>query len=208
MTDQRQALWQYREAKRTGHLAISDPIINPDTGFPMLAIGYPIVVGGELVGVASANITMETLSEFLRERKASPNSITAIVNADGLVVAYPDPAQMARTAGGKLEVRKTADLADAQVVRALALRGQHGDNRFTFTAGSNDAEYIAVFSPVPAVFGKQWMIAVVAPVDDFVGGLRQDRREMLLVFAALVAAMFVAVTAASLALLRNYRPAP
>ena len=207
-TDQRQVLWQYREAKRTGHLAISDPVIDPDTGFPMLVIGYPIMVGGELAGVASANITMKALSEFLQERKASPNSITAIVDADGLVVAYPDTAQMARTSAGKLEVRKATDLADVQVVRALAQRGERNSGRFTFTAGPNDADYIAVFSPLPALSDKKWLIAVVAPVDDFLGGLRQDRWETVLVFAVLVVAMFVAVTAACLALLRRYQPAP
>ena len=194
-TDQRKALWQYREAKRTGRLAISEPIINPDTGFPMVALGYPITHNGEFAGVASANLTMETLSEFLQARKASPNSVTAIFSSDGVIVGYPDPAQMAKSTGGRLEVRKVGDLAEPQVVTAVQARGER--DRFTFRAGPANAEYIAVFAAVPAVFGKTWQIVVVAPVSDFVGKLRQDDTHRLALFAALVAAMFVIVAVAA-----------
>ena len=35
---------QYREAQRTHAVAITNPQINPDTGAPVIAIGYPIEV--------------------------------------------------------------------------------------------------------------------------------------------------------------------
>src|SRR3954451_10945428 len=61
----RKTLRQYVAAERTGDVAITDPVINPDTGYPVIAIGYPIRTAGAFGGVASAHITLDVLSKFL-----------------------------------------------------------------------------------------------------------------------------------------------
>ena len=46
----------YQIAKTTRTLAVTEPSINPDTGFPIVSLRVPIFHGVDLVGCASANI--------------------------------------------------------------------------------------------------------------------------------------------------------
>ncbi len=59
----------YQTAKTTRTLAVTEPAINPDTGFPILSLRVPIFHGVDFIGCASANITMDVLSRFLDEHR-------------------------------------------------------------------------------------------------------------------------------------------
>src|SRR5713101_4336890 len=48
----------YKAAKSTGSLAVTEPSINPDTGYPVLSLGFPILRDDKFVGFAGANITL------------------------------------------------------------------------------------------------------------------------------------------------------
>jgi adenylate cyclase len=84
---------QYRMAKLNNELGITEPMINPDTGYPIISLGYPIRVDSRFVGVASANITLTAMSRFLDTHKVSPNSITVIAHRLGDVIAHPVEAE-------------------------------------------------------------------------------------------------------------------
>jgi len=170
---------QYREALRRHAVAVSDPQINPDTGAPVIAVGYPIERDGLVVGVVTAHITLGVLSEFLETHKASPHAVTVIANKLGTVIAYPDPAKTVRRSQGRLEVAKVQELDDPAVVAAVKERELSGRDRFTFTSGGE--EYAALFSSVPSSAGWQWEVIVVAPTDDFVGALRRTSELLILV---------------------------
>ena len=66
----------YQAAKTTRTLAVTEPSINPDTGFPILSLRVPIYPGVDFLGCASANITMDVLSRFLDKHRASAHSTT------------------------------------------------------------------------------------------------------------------------------------
>jgi len=172
---------QYREALSRHAVAVSDPQINPDTGAPVIAVGYPIERGGLVVGVVTAHITLGALSEFLEAHKASPHAVTVIANKLGTVIAYPDPAKTVRRSQGRLEVAKVQELDDPAVVAAVKERERSGRDRFTFTSGPDGTEYAALFSSVPSSVGWQWEVIVVAPTDDFVGALRRTSELLILV---------------------------
>ena len=80
---------QYQLARQSLALVVTDPFINPDTGHPVIGLGYPILVQDNFVGVASAHITFRGLSELLSKHKASPNSITVIADEHGRLLAPP-----------------------------------------------------------------------------------------------------------------------
>ena len=173
---------QYRGAHDRHAVAVSEPTINPDTGAPIIAVGYPIERDGLVVGVVTANITMGVLSEFLGSHRASPNAITVIANRLGTMIAHPVPAQVVRRQDGKLVVAKITELQDAQIVAAVAERTARGEDRFTFTAGGQ--EYVALFSALPGSATWDWEVGVVAPTDDFVGSLRRTSQALILVMLA------------------------
>ena len=110
---------------------MNDPIINPDTGYPVIPLAYPIRTGGEIVGVVSAHITMDVLAKFLALHKASPNSITVIADRSGNVIAHPVPAESVRRVDGKVQLAKLSELPEPQLVKAAALRGA-GQQSFHF----------------------------------------------------------------------------
>jgi adenylate cyclase len=174
---------QYRGAVARRAAAVSEPQINPDTGAPIIAVGYPIERDGLAVGVVSANITMGVLSEFLASHRASPNAVTVIANRLGTVIGHPVPGQAVRREPGRLAVAKISELQDAQIVAAVAERERRGEDRFTFNA-PDGREYAALFSPIPGSAAWDWEVAVVAPTDDFVGGLRRTSQLLILVMLA------------------------
>ncbi len=165
-------------------VAVSEPQVNPDTGAPIIGVGYPIERDGLVVGVASANLTMGMLSEFLSAHRASPNAITVIANRRGTMIAHPDTTRVVRREGGKLVVAKIDQLADAPVVAAAAERARRGEDRFTFTT-ADGTEYAALFSPIPGSAAWDWEIAVVAPTDDFVGALRRTSQLLILLMVGI-----------------------
>jgi class 3 adenylate cyclase len=175
---------QYRAAHARHAVAVSEPTINPDTGAPIIAVGYPIERDGLVVGIVTANITMGVLSHFLASHRASPNAITIIANRLGTMIAHPVAASVVRRDGSKLTVSKIGQLSDAQVVAAAAERERRGQDRFTFTAGPNGQEYAALFSAIPDSAAWDWEVAVVAPTDDFVGALRRTSQFLILVMLA------------------------
>jgi hypothetical protein len=177
-------LVHYRMARLNNALGVTDPSINPDTGYPIISLGYPIDVDGRFVGVASANITLTAMSRFLDSHRASPNSITVIAHRLGDVIAHPVEAEGVRHDGGRIELRTLTELDEPQVVDAVHWRAQHlGADHFTFE--SRGQEYIAAFSGFPADFGKDWEVLVVTPTDDFVSGLKETNRQLLWMMVAL-----------------------
>ena len=169
---------QYRMAKLNNELGITEPMINPDTGYPIISLGYPIRVDSRFVGVASANITLTAMSRFLDAHKVSPNSITVIAHRLGDVIAHPVEAEGLRHDGGQIRLTTLTQLDEPQVVEAVHRRAARlGRDRFTFE--SQGHEYIAAFSAFPVDFGKDWEVLVVTPTDDFVSGLKRTNRQLL-----------------------------
>jgi adenylate cyclase len=173
---------QYREARSRHAVAVSDPQINPDTGAPIIAVGYPIERDGLVVGVVTANITLGVLSQFVEAHKASPNAITVIAHKLGTIVAHPNPEKtVRRSSQGRLQVAMIHEIDDPQIVAAVHERERLGQDRFTFTAGPDGTEYAALFSSVPSSAAWHWEVLVVAPIDDFVGALKRTNRLLVLV---------------------------
>jgi adenylate cyclase len=177
----------YVAAKGTGALVVNDPIINPDTGYPVIPLAYPIRTGGEIVGVVSAHITMDVLAKFLALHKASPNSITVIADRSGNVIAHPVLAESVRRVDGKVQLAKLSELPEPQLVKAAALRAARDSNRFTFKAGPSGEEYAALFSPFPTDFAKPWEVLIVTPTDDYVGDLKKTNIKLIWMMLALAA---------------------
>ncbi len=177
----------YKVAKQTSQLAVADPSINPDTGYPVVSLAYPIGTGPAFGGIAAANITLDVLSRFLEEHRASPNSVTIIADMAGNVVAHPDKTKGVRRAGGKLELAKVSELPDFQVAEAVRQRASEESSRFVFTAGPDKVEYVALFSNFPAGFAKQWEVLIVTPTDDFIGDLKQTNRRLIWLVIGLTA---------------------
>ena len=63
--------------------------------------------------------------------------------------------------------------------RLCGERARREADRFTFEAGSDGNEYVALFSSIPGSIAWQWEVLVVAPTDDFVGALKRTNRLLI-----------------------------
>lgn len=176
----------YQAAKDARALIVEGPWPNPDTGYPVVTLRYPIIKDEAFIGCASANITLDVLARFLTSHRASPHSSTIIANpAKGTIIAYPDPKKIVRLENGRLELARLDTIADANVQEAHRLQGETNNDDFFFRSPQSGEEISASFARFPGSFGQPWESIVLTPTDDFVGTLKRTNRQMILLIAIL-----------------------
>jgi class 3 adenylate cyclase/ABC-type nitrate/sulfonate/bicarbonate transport system substrate-binding protein len=176
----------YQAAKTTRTLAVTEPSINPDTGFPILSLRVPIFHGVDFLGCASANITVDVLSLFLDKHRASAHSTTLIADRNsGKIIAFPDKQKGVRIEKGLIKIATLADIEDSNVLEAHRQHGLVGTDSFTFRSLANGEELIAAFASFPGGFGQPWQVITLTPIDDFIGTLKATNRLMMLVIIIL-----------------------
>lgn len=185
-------LAHYIAAKTTGRLAVVDPMINPDTGTPVLSVAWPIKAGGQFIGIVGANMTLTSLSTYLRDNRFSAHSITVIVDERGRVMAHPDPAATVHKVNGKAQLAQVTDLADHRIAEALAHEQPVPGVPFRFESTSGE-ELAVIAQPFPAELGRMWQVVIVAPTADFVGQLERTNRTVFAMIAAAIAIELVII---------------
>jgi adenylate cyclase len=168
----------FKDAVEKKDLVISNPYIYATTGLPGITVAMPFYANGQLAGVLAIDILLDSLSQYLKTRPVSAHSTSLIVDGDGFIVAHPDTQQaLKREASGGLTRVKLTELGDPLPALALAMRAEKKSNRFTFSHGGE--EQVALFSPFPPEFGKPWEVAIVAPLEDFVGEWKANNQKLL-----------------------------
>jgi class 3 adenylate cyclase/ABC-type nitrate/sulfonate/bicarbonate transport system substrate-binding protein len=178
----------YQAAKDSGSLVVTEPSINPDTGYPVISVRYPIVRNGEFIGVASANITLDILSRFLLSHRTSPHSTTIIADPiDGTIIADSDRQKGVRMVDGRLQVATLDNIADDDVREAYRRQNQTNQNDFLFRSPLTGAELSASFTRIAESFGRPWEVINLTPTEDFVGALEATNRRMVVIIVVLTA---------------------
>jgi class 3 adenylate cyclase/ABC-type nitrate/sulfonate/bicarbonate transport system substrate-binding protein len=178
----------YQAAKTTRTLAVTEPAINPDTGFPILSLRVPIFHGVDFIGCASVNITMDVLSRFLDEHRASVRSTTLIVDRNnGKIIVFPNMQKGVQVENGKLKIATLADIDDPDVREAYRQHAGADTDNVVFRSPANGEDLIAAFANFPDGFGQPWQVITVTPIDDFVGTLKATNRLIMVVIIILTA---------------------
>jgi class 3 adenylate cyclase/ABC-type nitrate/sulfonate/bicarbonate transport system substrate-binding protein len=184
-TDIRQ-LPGYQAAKITRTLSITEPSINPDTGFPIIFLRVPIFHGLDFLGCATASITVDVLSAFFDQHRASAHSTTLVIDRkNGKIIASPDRQKGVRIENGVLKIATLDDIDDLNVREAHRQHALLGTDSFAFQSPVNGANSIAAFANFPDGFGQPWQVITLAPIDDFVGTLKATNRLMMVVIIIL-----------------------
>jgi ABC-type nitrate/sulfonate/bicarbonate transport system substrate-binding protein len=185
----------YPAAKASGGLAVTDPEINTDTGFPIINMRVPVHHDGDFVGTAGVSITLNVLSAFLANHRASANSSTIIADpADGKIIAASDRKKGVRPVDGKLQVARLENIDDDDVREAYRLQTQTSRDDFVFASPRNGQEISASFLRFPESFGHPWEALVTTPTDDFIGSFKATNRQIILFIAALSAAELLLIS--------------
>jgi adenylate cyclase len=178
----------YAAAKESGKLVVTDPAINPDTGYPIIYARVPIVRDGVFIGCATANLTFDVLSRFLADHRASPHSKTIIADPnDGRIVAASERKIGVRMIDGHLQIARLANVGDEDVREAYLLQTQTKQDEFVFRSPRDGQELSASFARFPEAFGHPWQSIVLTTTDDFIGQLKATNRQIVIIIAALSA---------------------
>jgi len=178
----------YQTAKITRTLAVTEPAINPDTGFPILYLRVPIFHGVDFIGCATANITMDVLSRFLDKHRTSLHSTTLIADRNnGKIIAFPNMQKSVRVENDKVKIATLADIEDPDVREAYRQHASADTDNFVFRSPANGEDLIAAFANFPDGFGQPWQVITVTPIDDFVGTLKATNRLIMVVIIILTA---------------------
>jgi adenylate cyclase len=178
----------YQAAKESGTLVVTEPSINPDTGYPIISVRFPIVRNGEFIGCASANITLNILSRFLATHLTSAHSATIIANpTNGEIIAHSEMQKGVRAEGGQIEVARLDNVADDNARAAYRQQSQTNQDNFSFRSPLTGEEVSASFTRFPDSFGQPWEVINLTPTNDFVGALEASNQKMLFIIIGLTA---------------------
>ena len=176
----------YQTAKTTRTLAMTEPAINPDTGFPILYLRVPIFHGVDFIGCASVNITMDVLSRFLDEHRTSAHSTTLIADRNnGKIIAFPNEKKGVRVENGKLKIATLSNIDDPDVREASRQHAGADTDRLVFRSPASGEDLIVAFANFPDGFGQPWQVITLTPIDDFVGTLKATNRLIMVVIVIL-----------------------
>jgi class 3 adenylate cyclase len=184
----------YQAAKTTRTLAVTEPSINPDTGFPIISLRVPFFHGVDFLGCASANITIDVLSRFLEKHRTSARSTTLIADRNtGKIIAFPDKQKGVHIEKGVLAIATLDDIDDPDVREAHRQHALARNDSFVFQSPRNGEDLIAAFANFPDGFGQAWQVITVTPIDDFVGTLKATNRltMVIIIILTVIELMFI-----------------
>ena len=178
----------YAAARDSGSLFVTEPALNPDTGYPIISARVPITRDEEFLGCASVNITFDVLSQFLAAQRPSQNSLTLIADAiNGEIIASSDKAKGVRVLDGKLQIARLENIEDDDVREAYRLHVQTSRDEIVFRSPRDGRELSASFARFTESYGHPWQWVTVTPTDDFVGQLKATNQQIIAIIAVLTA---------------------
>jgi adenylate cyclase len=189
--DPRPRPW-YQDALSTRGLVWSDLLVYTSSRQPGITAAAPIILADRrVIGAAAANVATTQLSSFLAGLDLGRSGTALVVDEQERLIAHPDPARTVRVDGLKASLVKVDELGDPVISAAFAAHRAGSDTLVRFDMEGR--RYIGSFTRFPADFGKKWLLAIIVEEDDFVGTLKENNRELVLVGLGLLVAGMVGV---------------
>ncbi|WP_245651089.1 adenylate/guanylate cyclase domain-containing protein [Paramagnetospirillum marisnigri] len=193
--DHRTRDW-YKEVVAKRSLIWTDLVVFTSNRQAGIAAAYPIIAkDGRVIGATAANISTRQLSDFMSKLELGSGGIGMIVDEKDQLIAHPDASKVVRQDGLKLSLVKAAELNDIRVSDAFA--AYHATRAKFLRFNSGGMAYLGSFRELPDDFGKKWLLGVVVLEDDFVGTLKSNTRDIVLVGLALMVLGMVGMTVIS-----------
>ncbi len=146
---------------------------------------------GALAGAIGIDLELTELASFLQALEVSPSGSAFITSSDGVLIAAPfsgNGAQLASTNASGLElhsVESLTDYAGREALRLVQLAPEvAGHARSMFRIGATD--YLVDHEPLVLAGDRTWLVGTFAAEDDFLGAIRINERNNLLLAAGIL----------------------
>ena len=168
--DPRKREW-YTRARQLNSLGWTNTMIDASSGKPMITCSRPIYdPQSRLVGVAGANITIETINQKVISTQVGNNGYAFLIDGKGMVVAHPHMQISGRKWDGSFETGSLLESKNpelAAIAREM-VSGNTGVGRCRVDGGD---KFIA-YSPIQRT---GWSIGIAMPIDEIVAPVEATR---------------------------------
>ncbi len=158
---------------------------------PGITCAHPVYgPDGNFVGAVGIDFRLYELAEFLKSLKIGESGIAFIADSEGNVLAYPEKSDQK---GNNLRTPRspTRESFRSGAIKT-AIDSFIGSRQFRFTYDHAGSRYIASFRPFPEKFGRDWILGIIVPEDDFIGPIaRVHETTLLFSFWLLIIAGFL-----------------
>jgi adenylate cyclase len=170
----------YKAAMDQPNVSVTDAYIFSSLRTPGITVSRRVKGASE--AVVAADITLSQLSSFLRQQKVGESGIVFIYDDKGDLIAYPDVSETVKqsTKDGRVVLApvKVPELNQPALTETLKLAKEDTNTRLTFTVGGKD--YVASVSALEGSFGANKNVAIVVPINDFIGPIAEHRFRSLI----------------------------
>ncbi|MFM0091984.1 methyl-accepting chemotaxis protein [Paraburkholderia sediminicola] len=168
----------YKQAVAAGKQVITPPYVNVNTGKLVVAIAEPVIESGEVKGVVSGDLAMDSVQSNIRAIHPTPHSFGILIDDHGRIVAHPDPA---------FTLKPVSDLASGLNTDRLA--AMETDGRLSEVSVGGRSKLMRV----QAIPGTDWRLIIALDKPEATAGMRS------LLITSLVALLIIACIAAGVA---------
>jgi len=138
------------------------------TGHLSISVSSPVFNNiNELEGVINLTVRLDYLRRLIEQTTISDNGVLFIVTKSGKLVAYPHFTQYRNSSLADIHTLKNAPW----VAKSFDEFKKTGKTAFSFVY--DEKKYLATYKEVRQFASTDWMIAAVAPENDFVGEVLQ-----------------------------------
>lgn len=160
---------EYFKRSMQGEVVVSDPVISKTDGKLSVIISAPVYEGGdkdgEIIGVVFVVPDPEFLNDICAAISISEHSGCYLLGSTGTTIAHSDSA-IAQEQKNNIELSQTdSSLKGIAKIEQQMLKGETGYGTY-FGKG---AYTLQAYAPIDGTDG--WMVAVDAPVTDFLGSV-------------------------------------
>lgn len=179
----------------TKRVYISDPGLTRGTGKLGIIIAVPVIQNGTLTGIITGNVSLEHVTELVKDSKFKDTGFITILDNSGVILAHAQKPEL----NGKINVTKKnidpelktkVPEVDERLTRLfeMANSGNRISGKYTNFDG---VEHIGMFSPLPLAGGKTWITVVSAPENEVTAETNGLART--LIFVSLLCIIFAVI---------------
>ena len=170
----------YRNTVQAHALRITDPDVFAALGLVGFTVAAPFSKDGAVRGVVAIDITLDSFSQYLANRKVSRGSLSFILDSQGRVIAASDRSRTYANDEGRIELRHISALDKELPSAAYSARPREADrSNLLYSFALKNNEYVVSLSSLPEDIGRRWQLFIVTPVEDFTGPFQRNNLRML-----------------------------
>lgn len=139
----------------------------------------------ELLAVIGADVTLETLSGFLRSLTIGKTGQAVIIDDAGRLIAHPSTEIVREGPDGERRLSTIEDVDDPALQRAFDRYRIEGHGRRSFELDGR--RYISSVTSLSGQVQREWSVLLVVPEDDFVGFVADNVRQTLIMGLSIIA---------------------